>query len=337
MKKTMNINGTIYELANLNTLVNVDRDMCWHGGKSGFESWFIVSNLKSQSESIGLQVHVLINCIPEKGALASINVSVVNETTGWYKAFEFVYPADQLTLGKETFNIQAPKFKFSGDSKAISVYAEIDGGIIDICSKNVNPVLLANGQGYLEFLGVDQYDYAFSGMETVGKIILEDKECEIFGISWFDRQWGDVPEFFSGKGNNENPFSSMQWIWMNPQLNNGVNISLSQIQEFDKKKLSLMASIVKPDGMYISTQIEPIEKLEYWTSPRTGNKYPTKFIVRIPSVDAVLTIEVPYKEQEIVSKMGGLTKYEGAAIVIGTFGGLEVNGECYVELVGYWK
>jgi hypothetical protein len=58
--------------------------------------------------------------------------------------------------------------------------------------------------------------------------------------------------------------------------------------------------------------------------------------MRAPGVDSTLTVEVPLKEQEIVSKVG-LTKYEGAAIVTGTFEGERVSGDCYLEFVGIWK
>jgi hypothetical protein len=129
----------------------------------------------------------------------------------------------------------------------------------------------------------------------------------------------------------------MQWLWINPQLNNGVNMSIGQIKQFDKKKMTSGVTCVKPDGTHIVTDIELVEELEYWISPRTGNKYPTKVVVRAPGVDCILTVEAPYKEQEIISKFGGVTKYEAGAIVTGTFEGEEVNGECYIEVVGYWK
>jgi predicted secreted hydrolase len=114
-------------------------------------------------------------------------------------------------------------------------------------------------------------------------------------------------------------------------------MSIGHIKEFDKKRLTTAATCVKPDGTHVVTVIEPVEEIEHWVSPTTGNKYPTKVVLRAPSIDCVLTVEVPYKAQEIVSTVGGVTKYEGAAIVTGTFEGEKVSGECYLELVGYWR
>jgi len=46
---------------------------------------------------------------------------------------------------------------------------------------------------------------------------------------------------------------------------------------------------------------------------------------------------VPYKAQEIVSSEAALTKYEGAAVVTGTYQGEPVTGQAYLELVGDWS
>jgi hypothetical protein len=43
------------------------------------------------------------------------------------------------------------------------------------------------------------------------------------------------------------------------------------------------------------------------------------------------------REQEIVSKIPMLHKYEGASSMHGTYGGKDVTGVGYVELVGVWK
>jgi len=53
--------------------------------------------------------------------------------------------------------------------------------------------------------------------------------------------------------------------------------------------------------------MNPIEKLEYWKSPITGQNYPTRFKIEIPSLDAKFEVVCTPKEQEFVSKMGSLT------------------------------
>jgi len=48
-------------------------------------------------------------------------------------------------------------------------------------------------------------------------------------------------------------------------------------------------------------------------------------------------VEVPYKEQEIVSDIDILTKFEGTATVTGTYQGQQVTGTAFLELVGNWS
>ena len=51
----------------------------------------------------------------------------------------------------------------------------------------------------------------------------------------------------------------------------------------------------------------PIEKLGLWKSPVTGQNYPTRFKIEIPSLDAKFEMACTSKEQEFVSKKGWLT------------------------------
>jgi hypothetical protein len=44
-----------------------------------------------------------------------------------------------------------------------------------------------------------------------------------------------------------------------------------------------------------------------------------------------------YKEQEIVSDIDILTKFEGTATVTGTYQGQQVTGTAFLELVGDWS
>lgn len=333
-KKTTMVNREAYEMGDLRTLISDEKDMPWHREGVEKESWYIVANLESNGQRLGLQVHSLLSEMPNGEAIVSITASVLNESTGWYRDFEYFAPASQVSVSKTEFDINTPQFRFYGDVASIQVYAEIPDATIDIVAKNVNPTLLANGEGYVDFLGVKQYDYAFTAMETTGTITIENAPFEVKGSSWFDRQWGDIPEYLKGAGNGKTA-ADMQWIWTNPQLDNGVNMSAGQITLFDSKKILHMLTIVEPDGTHIITSIEPIEKSEYWLSPKTGNKYPTKLALKAPAQGISLEIEIPYKQQEIIRKSGSY--YEGAAKVTGTYKGTVVTGVCYCEYVGNWK
>lgn len=62
-----------------------------------------------------------------------------------------------------------------------------------------------------------------------------------------------------------------------------------------------------------------------WKSPVMGQNYPTRFKIQIPSLDASFEVTCTPREQEIVSKLSGVNKYEGAADVTGTCRGEPVT------------
>jgi predicted secreted hydrolase len=208
---------------------------------------------------------------------------------------------------------------------------------LDISGVTTAPPVLMNGQGQTLFIDVDQYEYAFPAMATTGSIVTETSTYEVSGISWLDRQWGDLPDFFSGAPADGGAFDTMNWMWSNLQLDDGNNIALGQVRDIANHKIYLGLTAVDPDGTHVVVNVaEPLETGEHWTSPVTGRRYPTRCVFRAPQVGAELIIEVPYKDQEIVSKVGGMTKYEGATVITGTFRDQAITGRGYLELVGRW-
>jgi predicted secreted hydrolase len=199
-----------------------------------------------------------------------------------------------------------------------------------------------NGQGQFFFIDVsEQYEYAFPAMRTTGTVVLDEVTYQVSGTSWLDRQWGALPGVFAAApggaqalGANGAAPKVMNWIWTNPQLDNGVNVTTAQIRDM----IYIMLTAVHPDGTHVVVpRIEPVQTSEHWTSPATGHRYPTRCVFRAPQINAELIIEVPYKQQEIVYSVNILTKFEGSATVTGTYQGEQVTGHAFLELVGNWS
>lgn len=350
--KTVLINNEVYQIKDIRNLVSIEKDNGYHP-ECANESWFIVSNLLAGEERIGIQLHCLIMSVKPLPTSASINVSIVNETSGEQKDLEFIVPMKEMKVSTSEFDIETKDFKFCGDANGVVAYFKKDGYEIDIKTKAKAPLLLICSEGAVDFLGVVQYDFAMPAMETTGSVTIKNVKKDITGITWYDRQWGDLPQYFIDvvrqkaleklpipspiKGlfkSEDTGKNAMNWVWVNPQLDNGVNISIGEITMWGDKTFQGFATIVEPDGTTIQTQLLPSKKSEVWQSPRTGRKYPTRLEYEIPGVDCKLLVEVPFKSQEIVSEMGGTTKFEGAAVMTGTYRGKPVKGEGYVELVG---
>jgi predicted secreted hydrolase len=123
---------------------------------------------------------------------------------------------------------------------------------------------------------------------------------------------------------------------MDLNLDNGDAVSLWSAMDPDTGKQRGWATILHKNGTQTATAIEPsLGASDEWVSEKSGNRYPTHWTVRIPSLRAVLDVKPSPREQEIISHIPAMTKYEGASAVTGTYNGKTVKGYCYVELVGF--
>ncbi|MFJ6571137.1 lipocalin-like domain-containing protein [Streptomyces sp. NPDC091292] len=342
------VDGKTFTVAEPRSVIDIDRDLPEHSGRWPNESWFVVANLDSGGQRFGLQVHFLVQRPPGGTDIAQLNVVVVNEGTGASRATEYIHPLEQTEIGTDRFSLSSPELTWTGDRNGYTLSVKGDEVRIDLTATASGPPLLMNAQGQMRFLGLDeQYEFAFPAMKTSGTVVLDSASYDVTGISWLDRQWGGLPDFFAdslGKSHEaaqtsaETPAGPMNWMWICPQLDNGVNIGLAQLRDMVNQEIFLALTAVHPDGTHVvAPTMLPVEATDHWTSPVTGRSYPTRCVVRAPQIDTQLIIEVPYKEQEIVSKEPSLTKFEGAATVTGTYQGQQVTGHAYLELVGDWS
>lgn len=322
-----------YELEVAEGVVDPKVDLLYHGKTYSNESWFIVGNLKSGTDRIGVQVHFQQDRIGPV-TMSPFCVNVVNEATGEYRTAERVYKGREYDLGKDRFLIRSKELTLSGTPDCIETHVDMDGVKIDLKSVRRDPIIKVNGLGYFEFVGVEQYDFALPRMATTGSVSIDGRVYAVEGISWLDRQWGALPRQMDGnKG-----MSGLRWTWLNPQLSNGCNITLGQIWNYDMNAVEKFAEISLPDGSLISANIGIVETLDTWKSEQTGNIYPTKMRMTSRSLDMDLIMEALYKEQEILSKIPDLNKYEGQIVVTGKMFGEPVTGEGFAEHVGgAWK
>jgi predicted secreted hydrolase len=75
-----------------------------------------------------------------------------------------------------------------------------------------------------------------------------------------------------------------------------------------------------------------VEVLERWTSPRTGARYPARWLLRVPSEGLELEVVPLVADQEMRT---AFVYWEGAVGVTGTSRGRPLAGRGYVELTGY--
>jgi lipocalin-like protein/hydroxyneurosporene synthase CrtC len=290
------------------------------------DSWFVISHLMSGSDRLDLLIHY-IRLTPPQGDVIQAMVSVLDPVSGKSISEEKDYKVSETTFSTASLDVQTPSGGLSGDASAMHVTGRFQRIDVDLMLAQQGPLLANLGTGLLPFYGDINYEYALPSMKTTGSIVVDGKAYQVAGVSWFDRQWGQMAPSF---------WAHMQWSWMGISLDNGDRISLWDIIDGDKEHA--FATLLHPDGRHEIVDVEPLAKdaTSIWKSAATGHRYPTQWVVSIPTLKARLRVEPVVREQEVVSPIG-IHKYEGASKVAGQLEGKPVMGHAVVELVGDWN
>jgi predicted secreted hydrolase len=146
------------------------------------------------------------------------------------------------------------------------------------------------------------------------------------GTAWMDHEWFSTLLDSAQQG----------WDWFSIQLANQTELMLFQIRRTDGTIDSHSAgTYVAANGRATALtrsdfQLQP---LEYWTSPRTGARYPVKWRITVPSLKMALECAAAIPQQELVAEdRSGPAYWEGAVRYTGS-----AEGAGYLEMTGYGK
>lgn len=287
-------------------------------------SWFAIGHFQSEAETIDFLYHLMIMKANGNEVMVSC-FSVTNETTGWYDGIDEIFPMQMVKKTDGGFGFQTPTGCMSGDLDHMQIAASMKSASMALTLKAVGYPLYNEGSGNFDMLGMNINQYSIPTMEAEGLITIEGKAFDVQGTVWFDRQWQNQDGVLAGK-----------WSWMDINLENGERISLWDAVDPAGDTKSWV-TILHEDGSQTVADMVPLAETtgEYWTSEKSGNKYPGKWTVKIPEVQAELEVTPTKLDQEIAGQKG-LAHYEGASTVKGTYKGQPVKGYSYIELVGQW-
>jgi hypothetical protein len=290
------------------------------------DSWFVISHLTSGSTRLDLLVHYIRLTPPQADPIIQAMVSVLDSVSGRSLSEEQDYKVSETTFSTTSLDVQTPSGGLSGDASAMHVTGHFQQISVDLTLAHQGPLLANLGTGILPFYGEINYEYALPSMKTSGSVVVDGKRYQVDGVSWFDRQWGQMAPSF---------WAHMKWSWMGISLDNGDRISLWDIIDGDKEHA--FATLLHPNGRHEIVDVEPLAQgaTSIWTSAATDHRYPTHWVVSIPTLKARLRVEPLVREQEFVSPIG-VHKYEGASKVAGEMQGEPATGYAVVELVGEW-
>jgi predicted secreted hydrolase len=147
---------------------------------------------------------------------------------------------------------------------------------------------------------------------------------EVAGTAWMDHEWFTEQLAPSQQG----------WDWFSVQLENGADLMLYDLRRTDGTIDPYSSgTFIAKDGhaTHLKHSDFTLQPLDYWTSPKTGAKYPVKWRIAVPSVGVTLECNASVRAQELASEGdAGLTYWEGAVTYSGSSPGVG-----YLEMTGY--
>lgn len=305
--------------------IDVDMDLA-HKPAHTMNSWFAVGHLESHGARFSYLVHLL--AIGIKGVTVALDsaVSVTCDDTGAYRYQSKLYPSIRAKASRRRFDVRTPIASMGGTLDNLVVKADTGDIQIDLSMKAHGHPLFNRGTGRFDMLGMDVFQYSIPALATTGSIRIDGTGHSVTGVSWFDRQWQDQP-LGPPRG---------RWTWMDLNLNNGWFVSLWDAVDRHGRTDSWV-TVVDDRGRHTVADLVPLAEnsFDFWQSPRSGRRFPTRWLVKVPTLDLELEVTAKPKGQEIIGALHA--RYEGACHVRGTVGGKPVSGRCYAEMMGDWK
>jgi hypothetical protein len=285
------------------------------------DSIYAISQLQGGGHKFAVLVDVA--ALPNIGE-DEVLFSISDETTGWYKNYEAPVPAGEFSWSTTGLDLTAGSVTMTGSAQQINATATTPVGSFTGQYTPQGPAFNYSSDGLTQLLSDTTYEYAFPDATTTGTLTAEGQKFTVSGTSWVDRQWGPFPL--------TDP--TMQWTWFGMTLSNGDVVAVWDI--LDSSSQNSWATVLSPNGSYQVVAVTPVANGAGapWTSPASGNTYPTAWNITIPSLSADLIVAKTGPTGQELPNPGAHVEATGS--VLGTISGSLVTGSTFLEQNGNW-
>lgn len=207
--------------------------------------------------------------------------------------------------------------RVSGDTLAIDVRA------------SPTQALLLQGDNGFSRKGPDPAQASFyvtqPQLAVQGQLALGAQRFQVRGTAWLDHEWSEAllhPE-------------AVGWDWIGMNLFNGTSLTAFQLRRANGSALWAGGSFRPQAGAAqpFAPEAVTFTALRYWTSPRTGARYPVAWRIRTPS-GGPYTVQAVIDPQELDSRQStGTVYWEGLSDLLDSEG--QHVGRGYLEMTGY--
>lgn len=317
-----------------------------HGPHPDFrtEWWYITGNLAdAQGRRFGYQLTLFrIAVSPTLPAADSAwrtqqivmgHFAVTDVAADRHYGFERFSRAAVGLAGAQTrpFRVWLEDWSLAGtdqDAFPMRVQAGQNGVGVELTLATAKPPVLQGESGLSQKSaepGNASYYYSYTRLPTRGVVTVGEERFEVSGASWLDREWST-----SALGPEQSG-----WDWFALHLDDGRELMLYRLRRQDGGVDPYSSGVlVDADGGAQRLRAEDMafEILATWTSPHTGDVYPSRWRLRLPAEDMELTVTPRVADQEMQMQV---RYWEGTVAVAGRAGGEAVSGQGYLEMTRY--
>ena len=203
---------------------------------------------------------------------------------------------------------------------------------LDLVFDSTQPVLLQGQQG-LSRKGPDaeqaSYYYSQPQLAVSGTLQVGNKRMAVTpdtGRAWMDHEWSEALLHPDAQG----------WDWIGMNLHDGSALTAFRLRRADGTALWAGGSWRAPGQpvQVFGAQSVAFTPLRWWTSPRSGARYPVQWQVQTPA--GTFAVNALLDSQELDSSGStGAIYWEGLSDLMGATG--QPVGRGYLEMTGYAK
>ncbi|KAA3624214.1 MAG: carotenoid 1,2-hydratase [Proteobacteria bacterium] len=204
--------------------------------------------------------------------------------------------------------------------------ARSDAAYIDLVLSETGPPLLQGEDGFSrkdDAGDTASYYYSLPNLSARGELVLGDESWAVDGSVWMDREWSTSVLTKGQSG----------WDWFAMRLAGGETIMVFQVRN-DGGSPFRYAVWVDASGRTrrFGGRDVTMEPMRWWTSARSGSRYPVSWRLDIADAGLSLDIDAAFDAQELDLDF---RYWEGVVDVAGTVDNRHTRGEGYMELTGY--
>jgi len=164
--------------------------------------------------------------------------------------------------------------------------------------------------------------YSVVDLTGEGELKLHGKTTKVHVDAWMDHEFGSNFMEPHQKG----------WDWSTLTLDSGDRLMVFRMRQQPGPDF-YWGTVIKPDGGYQTLRDITMKPTGTFRSSKSQASYPDGFELVTPL--GRLILRPWWLNQELVTKAAGMTYFEGAVDVTGTWNGQPATGSGYLEMTGY--